>query len=455
MAQRIDTIRANQTFLAVTLSLLITITVAIVLLFVGGSRDAWGTLIALPAVVLITVPILSHQAQREGSPAIFALLVTALFVKLLGSIIRHYVAFTVYEGVADAAGYHDWGVRIADRFHSGEFATGLDTLTGTDFIRFLTGLVYTAIGPSQLGGFLVFSWLGFLGLFFFYRAFTIAVPEGRSWSYAKLVFFLPSLLYWPSSIGKEAWMMFSLGIAAYGAARLLTGRHFRALVPVVLGLWCASLVRPHVAGLVGLALAAAYLLRRPDSSSRRLAPFIKVLTLAILVVGAAVLVVRTDRFLRSSNFETSDVTSVLEGVSERTQQGGSRFAPSILESPLRAPVAGVTVLFRPLLPDARSIPALASAMEGTFLLLLTLFRIRWALTALGSMRRQPYVAFAIAYGLMFVVAFSSVANFGLLARERVQLLPLFLVLLVIPPPDLRRPDDEASAPKDRLAEVGV
>jgi hypothetical protein len=38
---------------------------------------------------------------------------------------------------------------------------------------------------------------------------------------------------------------------------------------------------------------------------------------------------------------------------------------------------------------------------------------------------------------MFIVGFSAVANFGLLARERVQLLPLFLVLLTIPPPDVR------------------
>ncbi|HXF72487.1 MAG TPA: hypothetical protein VNO79_07765, partial [Actinomycetota bacterium] len=103
----------------------------------------------------------------------------------------------------------------------------------------------------------------------------------------------------------------------------------------------------------------------------------------------------------------------------------------------RTPVAAGTVLFRPLLFDAHNLQALVAAVEGTFLLLLCLFRYRWGLAALRSMRRQPYAAFAAAYSLGFILAFSSVANFGLLARERVQLLPLFLALVCVPPPGER------------------
>jgi hypothetical protein len=38
----------------------------------------------------------------------------------------------------------------------------------------------------------------------------------------------------------------------------------------------------------------------------------------------------------------------------------------------------------------------------------------------------------LVYAAGFVVAFASIANFGILARERVQLLPFFLVLLAVP-----------------------
>jgi hypothetical protein len=44
----------------------------------------------------------------------------------------------------------------------------------------------------------------------------------------------------------------------------------------------------------------------------------------------------------------------------------------------------------------------------------------------------PYVAYAATYTVMFVIAFSSISNFGILTRQRTQVLPLVLVLLVLP-----------------------
>jgi hypothetical protein len=402
-----------------------------------GTYDTWGALLVGSVIVAASVPALLRQASREGDRRLLAFLLAALAIKLVGAVVRHYVAFDVYEGAADAAVYHEDGTKIAERFRAGDFDTGLSSLVGEDFMAFLTGIVYTIIGPTRLGGFLVFSWLGFWGLFMFYRAFVLAVPEGRKRTYALLVFFLPSLVFWPSSIGKEAWMTFALGMAAFGAARLLTGKTWRGMAVSGLGLWLASLVRPHVAGLVILALAAGFLVRRSRPELRQLAPIVKGLALAGLAVVAVVLVARTDEFLRRSGFRPeAGFTSVLSEVGLRTEKGGSGFDASVLESPGRAPIAVVTVLFRPFLAEAHNAQALAAACESTLLLLISMFRFRWIVRALTSMRRQPYVAFAVAYGGLFILAFSSIANFGILARERVQLLPLYLVLLSIRPPDL-------------------
>ena len=48
------------------------------------------------------------------------------------------------------------------------------------------------------------------------------MADGDARRYAALVFLLPSLLFWPSSIAKEAWILACLGLAAYGAAKMLT-----------------------------------------------------------------------------------------------------------------------------------------------------------------------------------------------------------------------------------------
>ena len=42
------------------------------------------------------------------------------------------------------------------------------------------------------------------------------------------------------------------------------------------------------------------------------------------------------------------------------------------------------------------------------------------------------MAFGLVYTFAFIYAFSSIANFGILARQRSQLLPLLLVVLCLP-----------------------
>jgi hypothetical protein len=405
----------------------------LVLLGAVGGPEATGALVVGPVLFAVSLPVFYRQARLEGDRWIFRVLILALLAKFIGSVVRYYVAFDVYGGIADAAGYHEHGVQIAQNFQMGNFYTGLDSLSDTNFIRFLTGVVYAFIGPTGLGGFVVFSWLGFWGLFFFYRAFRVAVPEGAHRSYAKLVFFLPTLVFWPSSTGKEAWMMFSLGIAALGAARILSGRTWRGLVVAGLGLWLAAIVRPHVAGILALSLAAGFLFRRSRPDLGGFATLAKVVGLIAVTTLAAVLVIRTDRFLEQSAIQTEGgVASVLSQTSERTATGGSEFVPSALESPARAPFAAATVLFRPFLFEVDNAQSLAASLETTFLLGLCLVRWRWIGAAIRSIRRQPYIAMAIAYTGLFILAFSGFANFGLLARERAQLFPLFLVLLCVP-----------------------
>jgi hypothetical protein len=397
------------------------------------SFDVWGAVLVAPALVAVSVPALRRQAAREADPALLRLLVFALVVKIAGGAVRYYVAFSVYGGQADAARYHDAGVSLAEPFRHLDFSA-FHLVTGTRFMDYVTGAVYAVIGPTKLGGFLAFSWLGFWGLFFFYRAFTIGVPEGGRRSYAHLLFFVPSLVFWPSGIGKEAWMMFGLGIATYGVAKILSLSAWRGLIPCGVGLWCIGMVRPHIAGLVGVSLAAAVIMRKSKTELRELTPILRGATIVAVAILAAVLVVRTDRFLQGSGIDTSGgVSSTLTDVESRTGEGGSEFAPSILDSPVRAPVAVVTVLFRPFFFETHNLQSFLAAMEGTVLLVLCLLRVRWIWAAVRSLRRRPYVAFCFVYSGLFVVAYSSFANFGLLARQRVQLYPLFLVLLSIPP----------------------
>jgi hypothetical protein len=90
------------------------------------------------------------------------------------------------------------------------------------------------------------------------------------------------------------------------------------------------------------------------------------------------------------------------------------------------------VLIRPFPWEAHNSQALVSAAEGTLLIYLC-WRHRNRLRRLPLLIRRSYPAFCFAYAAMFVYAFSTFGNFGILARERVMVLPFIFALLCLPP----------------------
>jgi hypothetical protein len=410
------------------------------------SYDVWGAMVVGPVLVAISIPILERAGRADRDPAMARILFLAFGAKMLGSLVRYAVTFEVYAGRADAGGYHGSGKRLAAAFWNGTWDQVLreevPELVGTEFIRVVTGVVYIATGPTKLGGFVVFGWLGFWGLFCSYRAFRIAFPAGDHRRYAILLFFLPSLLYWPSSIGKESWMLFTLGIVAYGAALVFTYQPHGYLVLVV-GLAGTAAVRPHVTLLVFAALFGGSLLRRRSWRDSRLGLLGRLAGLAVLIGLGAVILAQTASFFNVDNLDRGSVEQVLDRTDDQSSDGEAAFDSPRLSSPREYPYAVVSVLFRPFPWEAGNPQALVAAAEGLVLMGLFVFSLPRLKRLPWYAVRTPYVAFAVAYTAMFVLAFSAIGNFGLLTRQRTQVLPLVLVLLAVPS-RIQRPagDDE-------------
>ncbi len=102
--------------------------------------------------------------------------------------------------------------------------SGITGILGTGSTSIASGVVMTIVGPDQLAAFFVGSWLAFVGCVFFYLAFRVTFPRADRRRYALLVFLFPSLLFWTADVSKEAFMMFGLGLAAYGIALVMRAR---------------------------------------------------------------------------------------------------------------------------------------------------------------------------------------------------------------------------------------
>jgi hypothetical protein len=356
--------------------------------------------------------------------------VGALFLKLGASLARYWTAFVFYEGVADAAGYDGDGVAYAPLLRAGIIPELPDDLIGTPFIGVVTGVVYALSLPSVFVGYLVFSWIGYWGLFFAVLAYLRTFPDGYGKRYAALVLFLPSLLFWPSGLGKEAWMMFGVGLAMYGTARLLQGSLI-GLLPLAVGLAATAMVRPHVTALiVGGILVASVV--RPARVTTPLTPVVKVVTVAAAAGLMVYAVQAAAEFVGLDDLDPTAVQSQLEGINENTSQGGSEFEGAFTTSITGIPWALVTVLLRPFPYEAGGLLPLLTSFEGVLLMVLVWRYGRPLLRLPRYLRRHPYVTFCVTYVLFYAVVFSGFSNFGILARQRSLVLPAFLVLLALP-----------------------
>jgi hypothetical protein len=384
-------------------------------------------------LLMVTYPIAKRAATTDDDPGLVPLLMVALALKLIASVARYYVAFVLYDGSADAGVYLRFGEEYAEAMRQGDFSFtaggSRGGSEGTWFIRQLTGWVMFVTGPSRWAAFFVYSWFSFLGLLLFHRAFRLALPHADHRRYTYLLFFIPTLLYWPSSVGKEAWMLLTLGLGAYGAARLLTQRPGGYLLTAA-ALVGSAAVRPHMTVLLAAGLGTSYLFRR---SRKRTAfgPVVRVVGIIAVLIGMVFAVQAAEQRFGVEGEGIGGAEEVIEQTSEQTSQGGSEFEARTPGSLRDLPYSVFTVMFRPLPHEAHNAQALVTSFEGVLLLGLFAFSWRGLRRLPRELLRHPYVACVSVYSLGFMVAFASFGNFGILARQRSQLFPFVLVLLAL------------------------
>lgn len=232
-------------------------------------------------------------------------------------------------------------------------------------------------------------------------------------------------------------MVFFLGVVAYGACIVLAPKPKAwGIAPFVVGAYGLLQIRAHVALMAVLAVTVAtgfaFLGGTKAEQAVGRGRTVRFGGLIVMVLLALTASTQTTRFFSDEAGQTTSTKEALELTVKRTQQGGSEFQPIVVTSPAQIPAATVSVLFRPFPWEVRSAGAALSSIEG--LAVLALFVASWKRLRRWpvSAWRRPILLFGFVYTLMFVVAFSSIGNAGILARQRSQMLPLLFMALAVP-----------------------
>jgi hypothetical protein len=413
--------------------LAVALAAGIAFFMVASDYDWQGMVIVAAAIGLLAVFLIPRLARHADISA--RVLALGLLLKLGFAMLRNWTAFVLYGGSADASGYDYQGRIIAQQIWHLDFGAVASHLKwGSSFLEFFTGAVYSVIGPSIYGGYLVFAFLSFLGSYYFYRAFRLAFPDGNKWLYIFLIFFFPSVLYWPNGIGKDALIFLCLGLFAYGGARLTQGR-LQGLLPIALGLLGTLYIRPHIAVILALSFILAFFLPGVGKRPVRIATFIIVI---VAVVGLAWLVLpQIASYIGLEELSPQALLDRFQFQAGQTSQGGSAFQAMDIKNPLTYPWVMVTLLFRPFPWEAHNALALIQSLEGILVFGLVVWRIRSLGKAIASSISNAYTRFILIYAVAFTIAFAVVANFGIIARERMMLLPFFFMLISFTPSHAR------------------
>jgi hypothetical protein len=371
----------------------------------------------------------------------------------LGASFFRYVTFTKsYGGIGDAAVYDSYGRKFADAWNGVGTAPTLVNIRQTNFMRWMTGIIYFNFGKSLLGAFVLLALLAVVGSYFWYRGLADSVPFVNKRLYLIFMMFAPSIVFWPSSLGKEALMQLGVGAAAWATGLVLTGRFLRAVPLMLGGGWLIWIVRPHLLALVTVGAAIPYFVGRVRRGDKRLSTFMH-RPIGMVIVGLLVVFTVTlgANFLGFQKISLEAVQEQLDENTARTSYGGSTFSHgSNSLSPLALPLGLVTVLFRPFPWETTSAFQLLASLESAALIILIVWRFSSITAAIQRCRRYPFLLYCMVLLVFYGMTFSSFANFGLLNRERSLVLPALYALIAVDPRIVRNGHGHDA---DELAEV--
>lgn len=390
-------------------------------LFFSGPYEYASSLISVPLLWLVNLGIIGRLTRRK--PNLRRLMSVSFALKIACTAGYTALIYVYYGNGADAVTYFNVGKKWANFFSVyGTFPVRGD-LTGTAFINLCTSVLVSILGASFPAISVLYAAASFWGIYFFYRTFREAFPNARPEFAALLLFLLPSCQFWTASIGKDALMMLSIGAASFGFTQLMASRTLKGFSYLAPAMFLASLTRPHIAGMVAIAMLFPYVFAKGHRGIT--AAFSKIVGIPLMAGGIFYLVVNATRILRVDS-PTGGIERI-ERLSVGTMHGGSAFGQGqstvvkLLLSPL--------LMFRPFPWEIPNPLALAASLEALLLFYL-LWRIRHQIMKqLLGWRHHPFFLYLLCFGVIYCIVFSlALSNLGLLIRQRTQYTPFLLML---------------------------
>lgn len=310
----------------------------------------------------------------------------------------------------------------------GELFTTYGEVLGTGMVEILMYPFAYWFKLSFFSCFLPFAALGSIGTLLL-GATVIHLRQGDMTKLTWVLLALPNCIFWSSAPGKDVMMWFFGSLLLYTLFCMRGG--LKGITFLLFSLAGMFAFRPHVAIASILALLPV-LLRAPHGvvwlSRYRIGVFV------FCLIGLLVAIPLAKDYLRVEDFtDVSAYTERFKASGELYSAENEGEASSIDLTGASPPMRMVAFMFRPLFFDANGLMGVLASLENLLLLVLTILiifkrRFWWGLLNRDFLISAPLYLWCFSW---IMLSMSGGNNLGLFARQKVQLMPFWILLMCL------------------------
>lgn len=271
---------------------------------------------------------------------------------------------------------------------------------------------------SYLSCSMLFNVIGFFGLVLFYMTLKEEIPpENKANKYVNLALFMPGLNFWSGMVGKDAYILFALGLVLYSLPKIKS-----RLLFLIIGLLLAAHIRPYVFMTIISCLLITILF-----SSAEIGFFGKFFILTMLIL---LTIPGYQHFLQEVKLDSLDTETAMNYFGNKQMilsGGGSDIDISNYNIIFKA----FTFLYRPLFFDAKNLQMIISSIENLIYLILTVMMLRPSSIRIVVKDRSLLVRFSVLYTILGTFVFcNALTNLGTAVRIKNMLIITLLLLFL-------------------------
>lgn len=424
--------------------------------------------ILIPPFYLIAIYALAsiYKNKKLKIDSSYKYFTIGIFAKIAGSICLALIYQFYYKG-GDVTNYFESSQAIKNVFFknynyffdlvfgdpSDEMISYFDYNTGYPIYRFsdkhafFTSKFYTIVAFFSFGSFITASILSalisFTGIWKLFQVFYIEFPHLKK-QLAIAILFIPSVVFWGSGMLKDSITISAVGWYTYAFYNFFVLRKYKNLFLIIYMFIAAYLliaIKPYIL----FALLPGSIIWLSNQQIAKIGNKITRTVVAPFLITLGSIVAFMSLNLLGDNLGLYKVDSVMERASivqqdlkQEYYRGNSfdigDFEPTIAGMLSKAHLAIFAALFRPSILDVRNPVMLLSAIENTYIMILT-FMLLLRLKFIGFFTiiwKNPLVLFSVLFSLFFAFSVGiSISNFGSMVRLKIPAIPFFVASLFI------------------------